>query len=180
MFDFFHRNSFFKNRNATYADEGNIIGGNKTSDVPDDLRMFLSSGKQLVYDASQCEAGMIKLKKLQNLQLQNMKVSTKKVKSISEQDDPNKNKSGSYVIPAISLIYECRTYDPLFLLVWLPREKMYGSLGGEGMNELLVFPNTTWADIANNFPLYINAQWRSDYNEVAVDFNPWMKYRFEQ
>lgn len=179
MFGFFHRNSFFKSSNNVYRDEGSIIGGIKTLDIPDDLKSFLASESQLVYDARQCEAGMVKLKKLQNLQLENMEVSTKKVKSISEQDDPNKNKSGSYVVPAVSLIYECKTYDPEFLLVWLPREKMYGSLGGEYVNELLVFPNATWADIANNFPLYINAQWRPDRNKVAVDFNPWTKYPFE-
>ncbi|MFA6097140.1 MAG: hypothetical protein WC788_05935 [Candidatus Paceibacterota bacterium] len=146
--------------------------------IPKDLEDFLRQGKELEYDRYTCEAGEVRLRKLQELKAENIKISTKHVPRISEQDDPNKNKNGSYIIPAVSLVAECENYDPDFVLLWLPREQKYGALSGACVNELLVFPTATWSDIAGNPVKYINAQWKGDYS-AAEDFNPWQKYPFE-
>lgn len=146
--------------------------------IPPELADFLGQGKELQYDRSQCEAGRVKLKRLQDLEVEEIKISTKKVSRISETDDPNKNHSGAYRVPAVSLVADCENYDPDFILLWLPQEQMFGALSGEYTNELLVFPGASWQDIVNDPVRYINAQWKGDYS-IAKDFNPWQKYRFE-
>lgn len=164
---------------STHNEAAENVVADSGVDIPDDLKDFLIQGKQLDYDRFKCDAGLVKLKKLQSLKVENIEISTKRVKSISEQNDSNKNKNGAYIVPAVSLIAECRNFDPDFILLWLPKEKMFGSLGGEYVNELLVFPDTSWSAIANDPTTYINAQWRAGYNNVALDFNPWMKYPFK-
>ncbi|MFZ2970173.1 MAG: hypothetical protein WA063_03435 [Minisyncoccia bacterium] len=145
--------------------------------IPKDLEDFLRRREELEYDKFQCEAGQVKLTKLEDLRLENLRINTKKVPRISEEEDPNKNKSGAYTIPAVSLISDCEDYDPEFILLWLPKEQMFGALSGEYSNELIVFPNATWNDIVNDPVEYINAQWKGDYS-AAEDFNPWQKYPF--
>jgi len=176
FFDLFKGNSGARSDNNEVT--ANVVV-NPGVDIPEDLKDFLTQGKQLDYDRFQCDAGLVKLKNLQSLKVENVEISTKRVKNISEQDDPNKNRNGAYIVPAVSLISECRNFDPDFILLWLPGEKMFGSLGGEYVNELLVFPNASWTDIVNDPIPYINSQWRADYNNVAQDFNPWQKYPFK-
>lgn len=162
-----------------------IIGEAKTItatpenlNLPPELTDFLTQGKELQYDRSQCEAGQVRLVRLQDLRIEEIKISTKNVSRISDVDDPNKNHSGSYSIPAVSLISDCENYDPDFVLLWLPKEQLFGALSGEYVNELLVFPGATWNDIVNDPVVYINAQWKGNYT-VAKDFNPWQKYEFQ-
>lgn len=145
--------------------------------IPRDLEDFLKDGKELEYDRYRCEAGRVELTRFENLKLENLRISTKRISRISEQEDPNKNKNGSYIVPAVSLVSKCEHYDSDFVLLWLPQEQLFGSLSGEYVNELLIFPDADWSDIAKDPVTYINAQWKGDYN-ISKDFNPWQKYPF--
>lgn len=175
LFDLFKKNSHsFNGKNG--ASSQPFV--NTDMNIPKDLEEFLRQSKELEYDGETCEAGTVKLKKLEDLKVENIKISTKHVPRISERDDPNKNKGGTYAIPAVSLVAECENYDPDFVLLWLPEERKYGALSGAHADELLVFSSATWGDIAGNPVKYINAQWKGDYS-AAEDFNPWQKYPFE-
>lgn len=151
---------------------------NMSLNIPKELEDFLRQGKELEYDRFSCEAGRVTLTELQDLKVEEIRISTKNVPRISEHDDPNKNRSGSYIIPAVSLVSDCENYDPDFILLWLPNEKMFGALSGQYSNELIVFPQATWTDIAGDPVRYINAQWKGDYS-AAEDFNPWNRYPFK-
>jgi hypothetical protein len=83
-----------------------------------------------------------------------------------EDDDP-----GYYAIPAVDLVASIAgDYDPQALLFWLPNEHMYGTWDS-GHLELLVFPDTTWTDIAAAPERYVTAQWSTD--PPGYYFGPW-------
>jgi hypothetical protein len=92
--------------------------------LPNDLEIFLRSGKQLDYDAAATETGEIGLKSLSEIELGVVWVNSKV--SPLKDDAPHAGEIGYYEVPAISLTKICGNYDPEFLLLWLPNEKLYG------------------------------------------------------
>jgi hypothetical protein len=127
--------------------------------IPDDLYDFLASGKNLKYQPSACEPGKVSLKKVSKLELLYVEI----------QDESHHDNSEAVRIPAVSLIDECEGYDPEFVLLWLPEEKLYGTFDGDHCI-LWVFPKVGWKEIVANPVPYLNAQWEEN-SSVAELFN---------
>src|SRR5262249_59832368 len=91
--------------------------------------------------------------------------------------DPKAGERGYYAIPAVSLSGECKHYDPDFILLWLPREKLFGTWDNDHW-VLKVFREANWADIVASPGGYINSQWDAD-DKVGSQFVPWPQYEFK-
>jgi hypothetical protein len=148
--------------------------------LPEDLTTFLQAGKQLQYDYDSAEPGQLTLKALSDLRVADIYHS-----SAEEGHAPGHNEEpgagwdphieddnpGYYAIPAVDLVASITgDYDPQALLFWLPNEHMYGTWDS-GHLELLVFPDTTWTDIAAAPARYVTAQWSTD--PPGYYFAPW-------
>ena len=77
--------------------------------LPDDLRDFLASGRQLEYDPAQCENfGRVKLRQLTKLRV--IKYPTRPTEDGRVpwlDDDPHKGEDGYYYVPLVDLVSEC-------------------------------------------------------------------------
>jgi hypothetical protein len=141
-----------------------------TFNLPDDAVKFLRAGRQLEYDHGRIEAGKVKLKRLDELSPGEVWIGT------DVHGDPHAGENGYYAIPAVSLTGECQAYDPDFILLWLPQEKLFGTWDCDHW-VLKVFRGASWADITANPAAYINAQW--DVNDkLGTRFVPWPGYAF--
>ena len=139
--------------------------------VPDDLRSFLRSRKQLEYDTTACEPGQITLLPLSKLKVGQVWVNTRPKKR--PQGDPHAGKEGHYPIPSVNLVADAEGYDPEYILLWLPEEGLYGTWDCDHA-ELRVFPEVTWTDIVADPLPYISAQWEG----MGVPFIPYPKYPY--
>ncbi|WP_415901028.1 hypothetical protein [Neptuniibacter sp. QD48_11] len=117
-------------------------------EIEKDLKDFLRQGLQLEYDHTKAEAGFIGLHSLEELSEGVVWVC------------PEANE-GYYEVPAVSLSSTCEAYDPEFLLLWLPKEKLYGAWDCDHWS-LTVFPGAVWTDIIADPVKYLNAQWIPD------------------
>ena len=148
--------------------------------LPADLVDFLRAGRQLEYDAQLAEPGQLMLKPLDALTVREIYSS-----SAEEGHPPGENEEpgagldphyedeekGYYAVPAVDLVASCTgDYPPEGLLFWLPAEQMFGTWDG-GHFDLLVFPRTTWTEIAVDPLRYVNAQWSQD--PPGYYFAPW-------
>ena len=131
---------------------------------------FLRAGKQLEYDESQCEAGRVGLKRLDQLRGGEVWIGTE------SESDPHHGERGYYAIPAVSLSAECAAYSPEFILLWLPEERLFGTWDCDHWG-LTVFPNSTWENIVADPLPYLNSQWYPGVGGGVV-FRPWPKYEF--
>ncbi len=143
----------------------------ETLNLPDATAEFLKSGRQLTYDFRKIEAGEVKLKSLDKLTLGKVWIGT------DLPGDPHARETGYYAIPAVSLTGECRNYDPEFILLWLPRERLFGTWDCDHW-VLKVFRNADWPAIVSNPAVYINAQWNLN-DRVGETFVPWPQYEFK-
>jgi hypothetical protein len=139
--------------------------------LPKETIQFLKLGKQLKYDVTGCEAGEVKLKSLAQLTLGEVWIGT------DLEDDPHSGEDGYYSVPAVSLTGECEAYNPEFILLWLPTEKLFGSWDTDHW-VLTVFPEATWSDIVARPTVYLNAQWDPGAG-VGGLLIPWPKYEFK-
>jgi len=142
-----------------------------TFNLPDDPEEFLRAGQQLEYDYSLIEAGEVKLKRLDELRQEEVWLCT------DLQGDPHAGEEGYYAIPAVSFTGECKSYDPEFILLWLPHEKLFGTWDCDHW-VLKVFHGASWRDIVASPAGYINAQWDA-HDELGTQFVPWPKYDFK-
>jgi hypothetical protein len=106
------------------------------------LTEFLKSGKKLEYDHDKAEPGFVGLCSFKEIK-----------KDIIYLEGPKKGKS-YYEIPAVSLTNENEFYEPEFILLWLPNEKLYGTWDCDHW-DLYVFENTNWEDIEKNLCLIL-------------------------
>ena len=142
-----------------------------TFNLPDDAVEFLRAGRQFEYNASVIEAGEVKLKRLDELSQGEVWVGT------DLDGDPHAGEDGYYGIPAVSLTGECKAYDPDFILLWLPQERLFGTWDCDYW-VLKVFRGTSWSGIVANPAAYINAQW--DWQDtLGSQFVPWPQYEFK-
>ncbi len=142
--------------------------------LPPDLREYLTRENHLEYDAEDCEAGRITLKRLRSLRIKDIYVDSEN--SPLEESDPNAGKRGYYAISAVSLLASCEGYDPEGILVWLPDQSTFGTWDNDHW-DVLVFPNVSWTDIVKDPVPFINAQWR---HGVPFEYLvPWPKYEFK-
>lgn len=139
--------------------------------LPDATVQFLSRNGQFNYDVSACEPGEVGLKCLEDLTVGEVWVNT------DGAGDPNSGAEGYYSIPAVSLTGKCESYDPEFILLWLPNEKLFGTWDCDHA-VLTVFPDANWAQIVANPAVYLNAQWDSDPS-VGVPLEPWHSYELK-
>jgi hypothetical protein len=139
--------------------------------LPDDAADFLRAGRQFTYDHATTEPGEVKLKSLDELTLEEVWIGT------DLQGDPHADEDGYYAIPAVSLTGECESYDPEFILLWLPQERLFGTWDCDHW-VLSVFRGTSWSDIVAKPAAYLNAQWDCA-DELGTPFVPWPNYRFK-
>lgn len=144
--------------------------------LPDDLVAFLREGRQLEYDSTKCEAGSIKLVPLGQHKIGEVWVDPE-CHPLREQN-PHAGQEGYYAVPAVNLVAEAEKYDPEYILLWLPRSRLYGTWDCDHW-ELRVFPGVTWTEIAASPLKYVNAQWYPEdvENEVLI---PWPEYPFKK
>ncbi len=148
--------------------------------LPQDLKDFLQSGRELKYDHLKCELGKITLKKFDDLKVAEVKIDSQE--SPIYDNDPNKDKDGYYLVPVISLIEECENYESEFALVWLPNENLFGSWDCDHWDlktflKLSWFSKLKWKDIVENPLLYLNAKWDCR-SKVTKYFVPFPEYDF--
>jgi hypothetical protein len=153
---------------------GNLV--NKLN-LPEDLVHFLTSGKKLEYDPTMVEPGLVGLKRLEDLVESVIWINSNDSPLIF--DDPNADADGYYEVPAVSLTGKCKSYDPEFISLWLPSERLFGSWDCDHW-DLYIFGNKTWSDIVKAPALYLNSQW-GDYERKSSEyFKPYPKYAFKK
>lgn len=140
--------------------------------LPDETVEFLRAGGQLEYDPHSIEAGKVVLKRLDELTEDEVWIGT------DLPDDPHAGEEGYYAIPAVSLTGECKAYEPEFILLWLPREQLFGTWDCDHW-VLKVFRDAGWSGIMANPAAYLNAQWEL-YDELGTEFVPWPQYEFQK
>jgi hypothetical protein len=144
--------------------------------LPPELEAFLREGKQLEYDPSSCEAGEVNLKSLSELEPGVVWISPDI--SALRDEDPHANDDGYYEVPAVSLTGKCQAYNPEFILLWLPSEKVFGTWDSDHW-ELRVFAGKTWKEIVAEPSTFLNAQWYDYECKISEYFNPYGKYEFK-
>jgi len=148
--------------------------------LPDDFRAFLAAGRQLEYDPKDCDCGRVTLLRSRQLRLRQYTILTNEMQHVY--GDPRRGK-GCYLVPAVNLVATCEHYDPYGILVWIPKERMFGTWDCDHLvMEVLVarhafMEGATWADICANPVRFLNAQWRMDATTSKV-LIPWPKYRW--
>lgn len=145
--------------------------------LPDDFVAFLRSRKTLQYDQESVEPGHVGLAPLSELKLGAVWINSDG--SPFEDDDPQAGEDGYYEVPAVSLTNECESYEPEFILLWLPNEQLFGSWDCDHW-DLFVFRDTTWADIIADPARYLDVQWSDTEREISDYFKPFPKYGFKQ
>ena len=58
----------------------------------------------------------------------------------------------------INIVKSCASYDPDGMMAWFSALEVYGQWDCDH-HKILVFPDVTWSDIAENPAPYFNAQW---------------------
>lgn len=144
--------------------------------LPPEFENFLRSGVQLEYDHESVEPGRVGLAPLSALELGVVWVNSDD--SPLDEDDPHAGEDGYYEIPAVSLTNECEAYDPEFILLWLPKERLFGTWDCDHW-DLFVFRNANWSDIVSDPGKYLDVQWSDTDREVSEYFKPYPKYAFQ-
>jgi len=140
--------------------------------LPQSTVDFLMARKQLDYDESKCEPGRVYLKSLDQLVLGEVWINTEM------EGDPHFEEDGYYSIQVVSLTGKCEGYDPEFILLWLPNERLFGSWDCDHWL-LTVFPEAGWEDVVADPALFLNAQWEPG-TAGGVPFHPWPAYEFKE
>ena len=139
-----------------------------------DLLAFLKAGQKLKYNVAKSEAGPIVLKPLDHLKLGTFEVLTEETPA--HEKDPNRGKSGRYVVRCVDLVAECDAYGPDGILAWLPDDKCFASWDPDHLH-LIAFPQTTWTQIVKAPAKYLDAQW-GDFESFGQHIEPWKHGKF--
>lgn len=151
--------------------------------LPPDCWEFLSSVKQLTFDARQCEAGPVQLRQSEELKLERLPVEASF--SSLRNEDPLLNEKGTYneygFYYVLSVPLSKGERVSYSILLWLPVEGCFATYE-ESHHDLLLFPRATWSHIVGNPLLYSNAHWELDFEERNSDFaqelKPWLAHPF--
>ncbi|UWX55747.1 hypothetical protein NYZ99_04805 [Maribacter litopenaei] len=138
-----------------------IFGQNM--DLPKDLTEFLKAKSELIYDHKTVEPDFVGIIDFDKLELGKVWI------------EGNISGKSYYEIPAINLTDQCEHYDPEYILLYLPNEKLYGTWDSDHW-KLYVFPNTNWTDITKNPAEFINQQWNPK-KEIGIEFDPKTNYK---
>jgi hypothetical protein len=137
--------------------------------LPKDLVAFLKAGKQLKFNAAKSEVGPIQLKSIEELTLDTFEMQTEGTPAHA--NDPNRRKRGHYTTRAVDLVAECDAYGPGGILAWLLDDRVFGQWDPDHM-QVIIFPKTTWSDIAARPARYLDAQW-NEFGDFARHLEPW-------
>ena len=144
--------------------------------LPNDYLKFMEANGTLKYAYEDTECGLVGLTPLNELKLGEVWINSDG--SPIESDDPHSSEDGYYTVPAVSLTNECDSYDPEFILLWLPNEKLFGTWDCDHW-DLFIFDKITWHDIAEDPAKYVDAQWDDIDREIGSHFTPYPKYKFK-
>ncbi len=139
-----------------------FLTSGQNMELPDDLTAYLKAKADLLYDYNSVEPDYVGIIDFDKLEIGQVWIE-------GETSDRS-----YYEIPAINLTDQCESYDPEYILLYLPKEKMYGTWDCDHWN-LYVFPETSWTDIMKNPAPYINQQW-DPKDEIGVLFDPKNNY----
>ena len=128
-----------------------------------DLTEFLKSKSELIYDQKTVEPDFVGIIDFDKLELGKVWI------------EGNVSGKSYYEIPAINLTDKCEHYDPEYILLYLPNEKLYGTWDSDHWT-LYVFPNISWTDITKNPAEFINQQWNPK-KEIGIEFDPKADYK---
>jgi hypothetical protein len=145
--------------------------------LPNDLVAFLHAKKQLAYDPATCEAGAIKLLRLDQLKVELFPAFCDGEEFVN---NPHNGEQGYYLVEGVSLVGECIDYHPIGLLMWLPLEGCYATWDESHWHIGVFSPSVTWSRIASEPAQHINAQWVGAFEDSApaTSLIPWPKYRY--
>jgi len=141
--------------------------------LPPDLLQFLREGRELEYDAAQCECGQVKLIDVDKLKLETIWVEPDECNNA----DPHAEDEGLYRVQAVDLTKAAEHYSPEFILLWLPDMGCFGTWDGDHYR-LIVFPDAAWPDIASNPLPYLSSQWDLKLCGVGAAAPVWTTYPF--
>ena len=145
-----------------------------TLKLPTDLTAFLTAGKQLEYDASDCEVGSVNLLPLSALGLELFPMDCQSTPV--ERRDPNHGSVGCYLVPGVSLLASAVGYEPDGLLLWLSQEERFGSWDSSHAVVSLFQKSMTWTEFVRHPAECFNAMW-GNFEELEC-LEPWHRYRF--
>ncbi|MEM7475690.1 MAG: hypothetical protein AAF483_11925 [Planctomycetota bacterium] len=147
--------------------------------LPQDLVSFYESGRPRQFSDEDCEAGATELFDFSELEIQRFPMETGSLDNCD--DDPNRAKANSYLVPAVDLICSCTGgYDPTGLLLWLPEEGRFGTWDSSHCIISVFSDCVTWDLIEQSPAEYINAQWTGMYADSppSEPLLPWLKYEY--
>ena len=144
--------------------------------LPSDLLSFLKSRSQLEYDPSGLELGRVTLRDLEELELDEFRV-VSSVNDAWQIEDPHRNDSGAYMIPAIDLVRKCRNYAPRGALVFIPELGLFGQ-HDDDHKAMTVFPRASWSQIEAEPYLFLNGQWEPETPSFNPKLNPIGRFEF--
>ncbi len=165
---FYKKGTLVKEKKITQSGENINWNQIQKLNLPADLVDFISRGKGLSYNEEKCTIGRVELVSLDSLILGRINVNPKE----------ESFKKGYYTIPAVDLIAECEGFNAWGILVWLPDIQMFGTWDCD-RRKLKVFPNTSWNDIVNDPPKYLNTLW-NPHETQSIVFEPNNKYPFTE
>jgi hypothetical protein len=142
--------------------------------LPADLIAFLRAGRQLQYDPATCEAGVVTLLPVEDLKVELFPMECQSTDVADE--DPHRDGEGCYLVEGVNVVAASTgEYDPIGLLLWLPRDGLYGSWDGSHSVILAFPPDVSWTKIAQAPARYINAQWQDVFDDSApiACLKPW-------
>jgi hypothetical protein len=148
-------------------------------EIPPDLLAFLMAGRQLQYEAADCEAGRVVLLSQDQLKvrLYPTDVDNGPIKNSS---DPHYRELGCYLVPGVSLVAASDGFDPDGLLLWLPEENCYGTWDSSHTLLEAFDREVTWSHIANDPIRFINSFWSDERVGGLAPLVPWPKYQYDQ
>ncbi|QDV43454.1 hypothetical protein Enr13x_33110 [Stieleria neptunia] len=140
--------------------------------IPDDLRHFLESKRQLAYDTQSSIVGEITLKAFGDLSRSIIRVYPG-CQSIP--DDPYESLDGTYQVDVFDLIASSDKYSPEGMFCWIPSLELFASIDSEH-GDVLAFPKVSWSMVARNPLKYLEAQW--DATGYGKRLYPWLHFPF--
>jgi hypothetical protein len=143
--------------------------------LPSDCVQFLQAGRNLEYDPSTAECGLVVLKPYTHLRPGECRIGTEG--TVIHSRDPNRGKHGEYLVKTVELVGECDAYDPDGILTWFPDFRSFGCWDVDH-HTALIFTNTKWSDIVESPAEYLSAQWSCP--EFAMPMAPWKHGKFEE
>lgn len=136
---------------------------------------FLKSGQQLAYNPAKCEAGLVKLKRFEELAVSTITISSER--SMFKAEDPHADEWGYYFVHSVDLVDECRAYGAEGILIWLPDYRVFGQWDCDH-HDVVTFPRASWADVMKAPARFLGAQW--DYKADFIEhLKPWDKCEFK-